>query len=67
MSGAPRVVREPSFADAIIPVVTLIALVAGGVYLFGLDAVDGPMQVALIFSSMLVTLDSRLGRALQGS
>ncbi len=52
----PRSVKEPSYADAIIPAVTLIVLIAGAVLLFGLDAVDGPMQVALIFSSMVVAL-----------
>ena len=56
MSTSPRVVKEPSYADAVIPVVTLIVLVAGGVYLFGLAAADGPMQVALIFSTMVVAL-----------
>jgi len=53
---SPRNIKEPSYADAIIPVVTLIALVAGGVYLFGLSATDGPMQVALILSSTVATL-----------
>jgi len=51
-----RIIKTPSYADAIIPVVVLIVLVAGAVYLFGLDAADGPMQVALIFSSMVVAL-----------
>ena len=55
-STSPRIIKDPSYADAIIPVVVLIVLVAGGVYLFGLDAADGPMQVALIFSSMIVAL-----------
>jgi len=52
----PRYLKEPSYADAMIPVVTLIVLVAGGVYLFGLDAVDGPMQVALIISGAVTIL-----------
>jgi NhaC family Na+:H+ antiporter len=59
MAGQPstsRIIREPSFADAIIPVVTLIGLVAGGVFLFGLAAVDGPMQVALILSAAVASL-----------
>jgi len=54
--STPRIIKEPTFADAIIPVVTLIVLVAAGVYLFGVDAVDGPMQVGMIFSSMVVAL-----------
>src|ERR1700728_2105398 len=52
----PRVVREPSYADAIIPAITLISLVAGAVFLFGLDATEGPVQVALIFSTMVVAV-----------
>ena len=51
-----RRLKEPSYADAIIPAVTLIVLVAGAVFLYGLDAVDGPMQVALIFSIMVAML-----------
>lgn len=51
-----RNVREPSYADAIIPTVTLVALIAGAVFLFGLDALDGPVQVALILSTMVVAL-----------
>ena len=52
----PRGIKEPSYADAIIPAVTLIVLIAGAVFLFGLDALDGPIQVALILSAMLVAL-----------
>ena len=49
---APRTVKDPSYADAIIPLVILIALIAGSVILYGARAVEGPMQVALILSSM---------------
>jgi NhaC family Na+:H+ antiporter len=49
-------IREPSYADAIIPTVTLVVLIAGAVFLFGLDALDGPVQVALIASVMVVAL-----------
>ena len=55
-SNNSRRVKEPSYADAIIPAVALLVLIAGAVFLFGLDAVDGPMQVALIFSTMVVAL-----------
>ena len=44
----PRRVREPSLADAIIPLVALAVLIVGSLLLFGLDALDGPIQVALI-------------------
>jgi len=44
-------------ADAIIPVLTLVVLIAGAVILlFGLDALDGPVQVALVLSAMVVAL-----------
>jgi NhaC family Na+:H+ antiporter len=49
---APRTVKDPSYADAIIPLVILIVLIAGSVILYGARAVEGPMQVALILSSM---------------
>ena len=45
--------RPPSLLDAVIPVVALIALIALSVYLFGLDATNGPLQVAL-FTAMTV-------------
>lgn len=52
----PRKIKEPSYADAIIPAVTLIVLIAGAVFMFGLDALDGPVQVALIFCDMVVAV-----------
>jgi Na+:H+ antiporter, NhaC family len=52
----PRPVKEPSYADAIIPAVTLIVLIAGAVFLFGLNALDGAVQVALLFSATVTTL-----------
>ena len=45
--------RPPSMLDALIPVVALIALIALSVYLFGLDATLGPLQVA-IFTAMVI-------------
>jgi Na+:H+ antiporter, NhaC family len=50
------VVRAPSLADAIVPMVTLIVLIAGSLALFGLDALDGPIQVALLMSAMVAAL-----------
>jgi NhaC family Na+:H+ antiporter len=52
----PRRIKEPSYADAIIPAVTLIVLIAGAVFMFGLNALDGPVQVALIFCDMVVAV-----------
>ena len=40
--------RTPSLADAIIPLIALAVLIAGSLILFGLDALDGPIQVALV-------------------
>ena len=51
-----RRVREPSLADAIIPLVTLAVLIAGSLLLFGLDALDGPIQVALILCVLTAAL-----------
>src|SRR3712207_4796419 len=44
--GAPAV-RRPSLVDAVLPLVVLAVLIAGSLLLFGLDALDGPVQVAL--------------------
>lgn len=48
-----RGIREPSYLDAIIPLVVLSALVAGALWLFGLAATSGPLQVAIILSGMV--------------
>jgi len=55
---SPRLsnVREPSYADAIIPVAILLVLVAGGAFLFGVAATDGPVQVALLISAAVTAL-----------
>lgn len=39
--------RDPSVGEAVIPVVTLVVLIGGSPALFGLDALDGPLQAAL--------------------
>jgi NhaC family Na+:H+ antiporter len=51
-----RAIREPSYLDIIIPLVALIILIGGSVYLFGVDAINGPLQVALIVCSMIASL-----------
>ena len=48
--------REPSYADAIIPLVMLIVLIGGAVILFGIDAVDGPIPAALILCAVATEL-----------
>ena len=50
------VVREPSLADALVPLGALAGLIAGSLALFGLDALDGPIQVALLLCCGLAAL-----------
>lgn len=58
MSQRPgaRPIRPPSYFDAIAPLVLLAVLITGAVYLFGLSAMDGALQVAIILSAMFVAL-----------
>lgn len=48
--------RRPSLADAIVPLVVLAALIASALALFGLDALDGPIQVALLLCCAVAAL-----------
>ena len=52
----PPGVKEPSYMDAIVPLVILIGLIGGSVFLFGSGAVNGPMQVALILCTMVAAI-----------
>src|SRR5262245_7998425 len=47
---------EPTYADALVPLGTLIVLIATSVYLFGLGALDGPVQVALVVAAMVTVV-----------
>lgn len=51
-----RTIKAPSYLDALTPVVTLIVLVGTSVALFGLNAVNGPLQVAIIVSTMITSM-----------
>ncbi|WP_178381593.1 hypothetical protein [[Phormidium ambiguum] IAM M-71] len=51
-----RTVREPSFLDVFIPILTLIISISGAVTLFGLEAINGPVQVALLLSTMIAAI-----------
>jgi NhaC family Na+:H+ antiporter len=55
-SEGKRLVREPSIADALIPLFTLVALIGGAIALFGLDALDGPIPAALVICAMVAAL-----------
>ncbi|MCW6008283.1 Na+/H+ antiporter NhaC [Micromonospora sp. CPCC 205371] len=51
-----QVLAEPSVAVAIIPMLVLAGMIAGSLLLFGLDALDGPIQVALIVCVLIAAL-----------
>ena len=53
---ADRELREPSLLDALMPLATLAGLIAGSLALFGLDALDGPIQVALLLCCAVAAL-----------
>ena len=55
-TGVEDTVRDPSLADALVPLVLLTVLIAGSLALFGLDALDGPIQVAMFLSCAVVAL-----------
>lgn len=48
--------RAPSLLDALVPLVCLALLIGGALLLFGLDALDGPIQVALVLCVMVAAL-----------
>jgi NhaC family Na+:H+ antiporter len=48
--------RAPSYLDAVTPLLVLAGLVSGAVALFGLHAMDGPIQVAMMLSAMVASL-----------
>lgn len=51
-----RTPKKPSMLDALIPVVMLIALLGGAVYLYGGDAIGGPVQVAMFLAAIVAGL-----------
>ena len=46
----------PTLLDALLPVVVLIGLIAVTIWLFGISATDGPLQVALLLSAAFASL-----------
>jgi NhaC family Na+:H+ antiporter len=55
-------IKSPSMLDALIPVFTLVVLLIGAVSLFGADAPLGPVQIGLIFSTLVaMAVGLRLG------
>jgi Na+:H+ antiporter, NhaC family len=55
-TDAPTAGRDPSLVDAVLPLVLLAVLIGGSIALFGLDALDGPIQVALVLCAMAASL-----------
>lgn len=55
-SGSERNVREPSLMDALVPLVVLAGIIGSALYLYELDALDGPIQAGLIVCCILVTI-----------
>lgn len=49
----PRSIKEPSYFDALAPLVVLALLIGGAVTLFGLDAMEGPLQVGIMMAAMV--------------
>lgn len=49
-------IRPVSLVDAVVPMVALVVLIATCLALFGLDALDGPIQVALMLSCLVAAL-----------
>ena len=48
--------RPPTLLDAVLPIVVLIGLIATTIALFGVDATEGPLQVALLLSAAFASL-----------
>lgn len=48
--------KDPTLLDALIPLIAMATLIAGSLLIFGLDALDGPIQVALIASCLVAAL-----------
>jgi NhaC family Na+:H+ antiporter len=49
-------IRQPSLLDALIPLIFMILLLAISIYLFGVDAALGPLQVALLMSAVVAAV-----------
>ncbi|NRQ33375.1 Na+/H+ antiporter NhaC [Nonomuraea sp. NN258] len=51
-----RTARPPSVTDLVLVLATLVVLIGGSLALFGLDALDGPIQVALVLCALVAML-----------
>jgi NhaC family Na+:H+ antiporter len=48
-----KLYNPPSLLDALIPTIILVILLAGSIILYGDAGIEGPIQVALILTSMV--------------
>lgn len=48
--------RAPSLLDALLPIIVLVILLAGSVYLFGSDAIGGATQIVLIVAAAVAAI-----------
>src|SRR4051794_20341439 len=48
--------REPTLVDALLPILVLIVLLALTIAFYGVDATNGPLQVALLLSAAFASL-----------
>ena len=55
-SPETQAVRRPTLVDAAIPLISLAVLIGSSIALFGLDALDGPVQVALVMCCAVAAL-----------
>jgi len=55
-TGAETNIREPSLLDALIPLLFMILLLMLSIFLFGVDASLGPLQVALFMSAVVAAI-----------
>lgn len=55
-TSSSRPIRPPSYFDALAPLVVLALMITSSVALFGLDAINGPIQVGLFLAAMVTSL-----------
>jgi NhaC family Na+:H+ antiporter len=56
VTGKDPPLRDPTLFDAIAPLLALAVLIGGSLALFDLDALDGPIQAALVVCALLAAL-----------
>jgi NhaC family Na+:H+ antiporter len=48
--------KRPSYLQALVPLLALIAMLSSSVYLFGEDSSYGPNQIALLIAAAIATV-----------